>query len=114
METLKNLTERNFSNSLTLIDCTQGQAAAEERRAVIWNQTKNRNFIATRFTLEQSKDLKNEFFLTFDLGEIAQLSEFQITFNMFTDPYNQNLGQNVKPQMVILEGKKESLFVSSK
>ena len=64
--------------------------------------------------VDATKDLRNEFYLTFDLGEIMQLTEFQITFNINQDMYNQPLGQLVRPQMVILEGKKETMFVTSK
>ena len=61
--------------------------------------------------LEKGPDL-DEFFLTFDLGQIVQLSEFQITFNISPDNYGQNVGQPIKPQMIILEGKKECMFLT--
>ena len=63
--------------------------------------------------VEPTKDLKNEFFMTFDLGQTVQISEFQITMNAFLDNYNHNNGQAVLPQMVIIEGKKDSVFLTN-
>ena len=113
MQTLKSLTERNFGMSLQLIDCSKGESITEKLRSTIWNQSKIRDAVAARILLDPSKDLKNEFFLTFDLGSVVQLTELQISFNGYFDMYSQD-GQCLKPQMVIVEGKKESMFVSSK
>lgn len=43
---------------------------------------------AAMIMLEPSKDLKNEFSLTFDLGSVVQLTEFQISFNSYFDVYS--------------------------
>lgn len=76
VQTLKSLTERNLASSLLLMDCSKGQAETDKHKTVIWNQSKFRNSVAARVYVELTKDLKNEFFLTFDLGQAVQLTEF--------------------------------------
>ena len=85
---MKSLVEKNFAMSLQMIDCSKGQEETDKHKTVIWNQTKFRNSIAARIYVEPNKDLKNEFFMTFDLGQIVQLTEFQITFNVNQEQYN--------------------------
>ena len=59
--------------------------------------------------------------MVFDLGEVAQLTESQITFCLDNGPQNMhgfgamssyNNNDPVIPQLVIIEGKKESPFNS--
>lgn len=114
LKTLQSISERNFAMSLQLIDCSKGQAETDKLKTSIWSQSKFRNNIAARIMLEPTKELQNEFYLTFDLGSVVQISEVQVTFNISNDMYNQPMHQSVKPQLVIVEGKKETMFVSSK
>ena len=57
--------------SMQLIDCSKGQTETDKLKTSIWSMSKFRGNIAARIFMEQTKELKNEFYLTFDLGQVV-------------------------------------------
>ena len=57
--------------SLQCIDCSKGQEETDRLKTLIWNQSKNARVSAATIFMQPTKDLKNEFSMTFDLGQIV-------------------------------------------
>ena len=48
-----------------------GQADKEKLKTTIWSMSKFKTNIAAQIYLEPTKESKNEYFLTFDLGQVV-------------------------------------------
>ena len=87
MEALMSLTERNFAMSIQLLDCSMGQAETDKLKTSIWSMSKFKTNIAAQIFIEPGKQIKNEYYLTFDLGQVVQVTEAQISFTLCNDVY---------------------------
>jgi hypothetical protein len=109
-KTLKSLSEKNYAMNMEMIDCTLGESEVNRLKTFMWNRAKSRGNNVCTFTFARKKHGFNEFFMTFDLKDVAQLIEFQITISHYKGDYDHNKEQFLVPQMVIIEGKKDEPF----